>query len=168
MATTTRRLGEKGQRTARSTNAYHEREMLEDGMQCGGCGAEYRNKRWYLAEAPAMTPQTAEAAGKPICVACQRLRDDNPAGILTMNGKYFHNHEEEILNRIRSTEAQSRLKNPLGRIMTMKEEGDMLVISTTEDKLAQKLGRDIYRAHGGELEYQWSRDQHFVRVNWNR
>jgi hypothetical protein len=168
MATTTRRLGEKGQRMARSTNVYAEREALKDGMQCGGCGAEYRNKRWYLAETPTITAQTAEATAKPLCAACQRLRDDNPAGILTMNGQYFHNHEPEILNRIRSTEAESRLKNPLGRIMTMKHEGDTLVIATTEDKLAQKLGRDLYRAHGGALEYQWSRDQHFVRVNWNR
>ena len=167
MATTTRRLGEKGQRTARSTNVYQERELLKDGMECGGCGAVYRNKRWYPAELSGGA-KVAGMAGKPFCVACQRMRDDNPAGILTMNGSYFIKHEEEILNRIRTTENASRQKNPLGRIMTVRHEGEQLVIATTEDKLAQKLGRDIYRAHGGELEYHWSHDQHLVRVNWKR
>jgi hypothetical protein len=44
----------------------------------------------------------------------------------------------------------------------------VLTISTTEDKLAQKVGREVYKAHKGELNYSWSHDLHFVRVNWKR
>jgi hypothetical protein len=39
---------------------------------------------------------------------------------------------------------------------------------TTLDKLAEKLGKKIYRAHDGELIHQWSRDENYVRVNWKR
>jgi len=39
---------------------------------------------------------------------------------------------------------------------------------TTDDKLAQKLGHGVYRAHKGRLEYLWSHEDKFVRVNWHR
>ena len=35
-------------------------------------------------------------------------------------------------------------------------------------ELAQRLGRDVYKAYGGDLHYQWSRDQRLIRVSWSR
>lgn len=60
------------------------------------------------------------------------------------------------------------MKNPLSRIMETKQEENMITIMTTDSKLAQKLGRAIYKSHSGKLEYQWSREDSFVRVNWSR
>jgi NMD protein affecting ribosome stability and mRNA decay len=165
MATTGRRLGEKGQRAARSTDVYGLKTVPREATACRGCGAVYRNKRWYAAEAAG---GAARGEATTMCAACKRVADANPAGIVTLHGSYLHAHEAEILSRIRQTEAQSRLKNPLGRIMEITHEGDGLTIATTEDKLAQKLGRDVFKAYGGELNYRWSRDQHLVRVSWSR
>ena len=67
-----------------------------------------------------------------------------------------------------NTESRSRIKNPLSRIMEIRQEEDVLTIHTTDDKLAQKLGRDIYKAHSGSLQYQWSNEHNFVRVKWSR
>ena len=67
-----------------------------------------------------------------------------------------------------TVEEKARTKNPLARIMEIRQEGSALTISTTDEKLAQKLGKDIYKAHSGKLEYQWRREESFVRVNWNR
>lgn len=72
------------------------------------------------------------------------------------------------MDAIRNTEAHSRAKNPLGRIMEIKQEQDEISITTTEDKLAQKLGREIHKAHSGDLRYRWGHDENFVRVFWNR
>ena len=96
------------------------------------------------------------------------MEDGNPAGIVTLQGAYLVAHENEILDAIKHVEAKSRLKNPLGRIMEISQEKDTVTIATTEDKLAQKLGREIYKAHKGELHYRWSHDQELVRVNWTR
>jgi hypothetical protein len=96
------------------------------------------------------------------------MEDNLPGGVITLAGSYLREHEVEILDLLKNAEVNSRLKNPLGRIMEINQEKDLITITTTEDKLAQKLGRQLYKAHDGELHYHWSHDQHFVRVNWTR
>jgi NMD protein affecting ribosome stability and mRNA decay len=161
-------LEEKGQRAARSTNVYLPRGGLKEVSICRKCGAIYRNKRWCIDEAELKKMRGEAATGKVVCPACQRMEDHNPAGVVTLRGDYMLLHENEILNIVKHVEAKSRAKNPLGRIMDIQQEHDVMTIGTTEDKLAQKLGREIYKAHKGELHYQWSHDQQFVRVNWSR
>lgn len=161
-------LEEKGQRAARSTNVYLPKLGLTEAGLCSKCGAMYHNKRWVIDEVELRRLKGEAKTVKLVCPACQRMEDGNPAGILTLSGSYLLQHEEDILNAIKHVEAKSRVKNPLGRIMEITQEKDVVTISTTEDKLAQKLGRELYKAHRGELHYQWSHDQSFVRVNWSR
>jgi len=105
---------------------------------------------------------------KGVCPACQRMKDNNPAGVVTLAGDYLLQHEEGILNAIKKIEARTRAKNPLARIMEIGQEGNVLTIRTTDDKLAEKLGKEIYKSHSGKLGFQWSEDERFVRVNWTR
>jgi len=169
MARLSRKNGveEKGQRTARSTDVYLPKEGMEVSF-CKKCGIVYRQKRWIMDPAELERVQADPSAGKIICPACQRMRDEVPGGFLTLTGDYLGKHEVEILELIKNTEAKSRTKNPLGRIMEIRQEGGVLTILTTEDKLAQKLGRDVYKAHSGELNYQWSHMENYVRVDWKR
>jgi NMD protein affecting ribosome stability and mRNA decay len=159
---------EKGQMAERSTDPYRQKLGATETAICKKCGMVYRNKRWLLDEAELNRLSGEREVTKVACPACQRIADDNPAGIVTLSGSYLLEHENDILNMIKRTEARSRTKNPLGRIMEIKQEDNVLTISTTEDKLAQKLGREVYKAHKGELHYSWSHDLHFVRVNWKR
>lgn len=149
-------------RTIRSPDVYlPKRGLLEESL-CKGCGLVYRNKRW----------QFATIQGRPrsevLCPACQRMEDHNPGGVVTLSGPYLVSHKEEILNTIKHEEAKSREKNPIGRIMEITEEAGQITVTTTEDKLAQKLGREVYKSQKGELHYRWSHDQSLVRVEWMR
>ena len=55
------------------------------------------------------------------------------------------------------------------RIITMTKEGkDKLVVETTTEKLAQHLGRAVYKAYKGDLDFRWSEMNKFVRVYWTR
>jgi len=168
MVKTNKRMEEKGQRTPRSTDVYKPKGGLKEESYCTKCGAVYRSKRWVLDADELQRLKGTTGVGKVVCPGCLRIKDNNPAGIVTAKGKYFLQHEEEVLNLIKHIEAKSRQKNPLGRIMEISQEKDLLTIATTEEKLAQKLGRELFKAHGGELAYQWSHDQNFVRVNWKR
>ena len=160
---------EKGQRAERNPVNYRQELGSKEPGLCTKCGTIYIGKRWLLDEAESKRLIEEESlVTRLTCPACQRMADNNPAGIVTLSGSYLLTHEDEILNVIKNTETKSRLKNPLGRIMEINQENNVLTISTTEDKLAQKLGREIYKAHKGELHYQWSHDQHYVRVNWTR
>lgn len=159
---------EKGQRSLRSSDVYLPKRGLEEKSFCKTCGALYHNKRWYTDEAELRTLREEAGINKVVCPACQRIEDGNPAGIVILSGGYVAKHARDILNAVKHVEAKSMLKNPLGRIMEVKEAENMITISTTEDKLAQKLGREIFKAHHGELHYQWSHEENFVRVNWKK
>lgn len=156
-------MEEKGQRSVRSLEPYRPKAGLPEGTSCKGCGIIYRNKRWQIETAP-----PGRAAGEILCPACQRIAGQDPAGVVTLSGPYLAQHKEEILNTVRQQERKHREKNPLGRIMEIKEEDGQITVTTTEDKLAQKIGREVYKSQRGELHYQWSHDQRMVRVAWMR
>ena len=164
------RLGyeEKGKMASRSSDVYRHGEGLKNVAVCTGCRSFYWNKRWYLKEEDATRLTRDMVRSDVLCPACQRMRDDNPAGIATFTGSYLVAHEDDILNTIRNVEEKARAKNALSRIMEIGQEGNVLTVRTTDEKLAERLGKDIYKAHSGQLEFQWSKEANFVRVNWNR
>jgi hypothetical protein len=153
---------ERGQMSVRSSDVYLPKRGLQEDAVCKGCGLVYRNKRWQMEAKP------AKISCEVLCPACQRVEDHNPGGVVTLSGPYLATHKAEILNTIKHQEAKSREKNPIGRIMEIKEEADQITVTTTEDKLAQKLGREVFKSQKGELHYQWSHDQNLVRVEWMR
>lgn len=163
MATASRRTGEKGQRTPRSLDTYQEKGGVKGTAHCS-CGAVYRNKRW-LHEASAAARHEGQNI---VCPACRRIADRNPAGILFLSGDFFAAHENEINNLINNTARASTEKNPLGRVMDISKEKEGVSITTTDVKLAQKIGREIFKSHGGELHYIWSHAESPVRVTWSR
>jgi rubredoxin len=153
---------EKGQMSVRSSDVYLPKRGLPETARCKGCGLIYRNKRWQAETTP------GKIDSEVLCPACQRTEDHNPGGVVTLSGPYLASHKAEILNTIRHQEAKSREKNPIARIMEIKEEVGRITVTTTEDKLAQKLGREVFKSQKGELHYQWSHDQNLVRVEWMR
>jgi NMD protein affecting ribosome stability and mRNA decay len=170
MAKAPKQIGfeEKGKKPERSTDVYLPKGGSREVTLCSKCGAFYWNKRWST-DADELGKIGREAGiTNGVCPACQRMRDDNPAGVLTLTGDYLLQHENEILNMIKHVEANARAKNPLARIMEINQEKKVLTISTTDAKLAQKLGKELYKAHKGELRFQWSQAESFSRVNWTR
>lgn len=163
MATTNRRTGEKGQRTPRSRDSYQEKSGIKGVAYCP-CGAVYSNKRWYHEDAVAVGPDGREMT----CPACRRIADHNPAGIVTLSGDFFTKHEDEIRSIINHTAQREAANNPLGRVMDLCNESDSVTITTTDVKLAQKIGREVYKSHGGLLNYIWSHAEAPVRVTWSR
>ena len=152
-----------------TTDPYLPRGASRKISVCGGCRAVYMNKRWYaegdVEEAALRNPE----ATKIVCPACLKIRDNFPGGIVTLKGDYVLPHKQELLNLIRNEEKRTRGSNPLERVMSVKEDGyGSLVIFTTNERLAQRLGRAIKKAFHGEVVYKWSHDNKLARVDWAR
>lgn len=162
MTTSSRRTGEKGQRTPRSLNTYKEKGGVKGTTYCL-CGAVYRNKRW-LHEVSG----TSHEGHEMVCPACRRIADRNPAAILSLSGDFFAAHEDEINKLIHHIAQISLAKNPLARVIDIGKDHESVVVTTTDVKLAQKIGREIFKSHGGELQYIWSHAESPVRVSWSR
>ena len=96
----------------------------------------YAIRSYYVAES-----ERPEQAYATVCPSCQKIADSFALGIVTLQGDYLWQHEEDIRNMLLNEEQKVRSKNPLARIMRLEREGDRLVIETTEQKLAEHLGR---------------------------
>jgi hypothetical protein len=139
-----------------------------DDTVCSKCGAVYHNQHWTLDESRRNLLLSSGAANEVVCPGCKKIAEHNPQGIVTLHGDYWPEHREDILNLIRNEEKRSMQSNPVERIMDIREENGCLVVETTNPKLAQRIGREIDKAHNGRVEYKWSDTNHLVRVEWQR
>lgn len=148
-----------------SNDPYANKHRYTDGVCCSSCQAQYRNKRWYLAE-EAIEKVDTDSVVK--CPACLKIQDGYYEGLVIMRGDYLWQHEEQICRLLKNEEAKARAKNPLQRMVCMEKRDDSLVIETTEEKLAEHLGRALHNAHQGELQVRRGEDNLICRVNWER
>ena len=161
-------ISDKRGRVKTSADPYLPEEGLREPAVCLSCQALYRNKRWYL-DPQALAGLRAEGGLNEVtCPACQKIAAHYPEGVVTLRGGYLWDHEEEIRNILRHEENKAMAKNPLQRIMRMERDGGELVIETTEEKLAEHLGRALHKAHQGDLRVSWADDHAICRVTWER
>ena len=103
-----------------------------------------------------------------LCPACQKIRDRYAEGKVTLQPSAFlTTHRDEILHLIHNEEERAKGINPLERIVGISESAGALVVTTTNEKLAQRIGRALKSAYQGYTTYQWSEPK-FLSVEWQR
>lgn len=108
------------------------------------------------------------AAEREACPACHRIRDQVPAGFLTLSGEFLGAHKEEILHLVRNVERKENAEHPLERIMAIEERDGGVVISFTDPQLARGAGEAIRHAYDGEFEFHCQEEENLLRVVWRR
>lgn len=146
---------------------YISDESLEENTQCTQCGSVYMQSRWYLKDKIPDKTIVGETH-KIVCPACRKLEDNLPGGVLKITGDFFWKHEDEILNLIRNESNKAQTINPLERIMSIESDKGEIEITTTNEKLVQRIGKALQKAYSGHVEYKWSEDTKLARVNWHR
>jgi len=162
--------GEKGKKfghVGRTEDPYLPEEGQE-ASHCTGCQALYQKKRWFF---------NAELAGKLAgsgkvreveCPSCRKIKDHYVEGYLILSGEFLGQHRDELVTLIEKEAGRVSARSVMDRIIQLAPEGDKLVVETTTEKLAQHLGRAVYKAYKGDLSFKWSDPNRFVRVYWSR
>jgi hypothetical protein len=127
---------------------------------CPVCTAVFKGGRWQWQESWPLE------AHKVICQACQRIRDNYPAGFVMMSGDFIKSRRQEMLNLARHHELGERTRHPLHRIISIEERPDKVVIATTDIHLPKRIGQAVRRAYKGRLDLHYDKESCFVRVNW--
>ncbi|UCD36110.1 MAG: hypothetical protein JSU90_04575 [Nitrospiraceae bacterium] len=135
---------------------------------CKKCHSVFSNKRWSIDEDLYREKADQKGTSKVLCPACRKVKDNFPGGIVTLRGEFLAEHKDEILNLIRNEEDRARGFNPLERIMAIKEQDEEMEITTTNEKLAQRIGKSLQRAYQGRVHYKWSHDTKLLRAEWSR
>jgi hypothetical protein len=133
---------------------------------CRKCLAIYADKRWHFDEVQAAKLAASPRTQKLVCPACQKIKDDYPEGIVTLTWSHLPDHEAEIRGLIANVETRAVSVNPLDRVLKIVRRKQELEVQTTNDRLAQRIGRALVRSYKGKAAYKWAHRDMMVRVTW--
>ncbi|KXB32709.1 ATPase [Dechloromonas denitrificans] len=148
----------------REHDSYRQQGKPSEPAACSECGASFHAGRWQWGE-------KQENAALVLCPACQRIRDDFPAGFVHLGGAFFVEHRQEILSLIQHHTQKERAEHPLARIMAITEDASGeggIVITTTDLHLARDIGDALHKAYHGELDFHYNEAEKRLRVHWCR
>jgi NMD protein affecting ribosome stability and mRNA decay len=110
----------------------------------------------------------SEAAFEELCAACRRIKDKFPAGVVTLRGNFAREQREEMVRLVRHQEEAEKKEHPLNRIISIEDDPQGIIVSTTDIHLPRHIGEAVKRAFHGEMEDNFEKDGYFVRVTWMR
>lgn len=148
--------------TPRLDDSYKTRAKYAEPTACPECNAVYHDGRWQWLALPS-------APTWELCPACQRIRDDMPAGFVNAEGNFLKEHRLEIRSLVSHVGEKEKASRPLNRIIEMIDTNeDALLVKTTDAHLARAIGEALRHAYQGELKIQQAPDENLARVHWRR
>jgi len=151
-----------------TTDPYLASDTINGMAVCKKCHAVLINKRWTLDENLYEKKIDEKGTGKVVCPACRKVKDKFPGGIVRIKGEFLAEHRSEIMNLIKNEEQRAKGFNPLERIMSISNIKSGIEIMTTNEKLAQRIGKSLQKAYQGRVYYKWSDDTKLLRAEWER
>lgn len=148
-------------------DTYYNKQDPQDHSFCKKCHAIFHHKHWYFNDEELMALQQAHAK-EVLCPACQKIADKYPSGVVTLKGSFIPEHRDEILNLIKNEEERAMGLNPLERIIEITPQGEGYEVTTTHEKLAQRIGKRLHSSYSGNVAYRWTPQDKMARVSWNR
>ncbi len=89
--------------------------------------------------------------------------------MLVVDGDFADAHADEVQRLLDRESARAAEDNPLGRIIDRRRDADgRLVVSTTTEHLAERLGHALEKAFTGRVRFDFSHENRFARVYWHR
>ena len=155
------RLGNPGLREE-IHDPYRSRSKTRGPAACPNCGATYIKGHWTWQQ------QEHAPTSKMKCPACRRIEDRVPAGIISLEGEYLHEHADEALRIVHNTEKLENGNHPLHRIMEIIRDGARIEIHTTDVHLPRRIGHALEDAWGGTLDTHYDEEGYLARVHWRR
>ena len=150
------------------SDPYLTRKAYSEPTICPVCGLVYHNKRWTKDDH--LLHSIKEVAEKHKCPSCRKIEDRFAMGVVFISSEsdFIKKHKSEINNLIRNEEKREFIRNPLDRIMSLKEKGNEFTVQTTSENLAIAIGKALHRAYNGEVKFSFSRENKQARVYWKR
>ena len=144
---------------------------LPEPAVCKVCGDVFANRRWSKPDAKRTggKQKHLQIAMPVVCPACERQRNGVASGFVYLQGKFFAAHRDEIMRLLENEAQRAAEDNPLARVMTWEadKQGQVMVTTTTEH-LAQRLGHALSKAFRGKARYGFSHRNKLARVWWER
>lgn len=109
---------------------------------CPDCLAAYYKKSWHHSLLDLKSLKESAPVNFVLCPACKMIKNHQFEGRIRITG-VPDNLMTELLNLIRGFGERARAADPMDRVIEIKKNNDELVVTTTENQLANKLAKKI-------------------------
>lgn len=109
---------------------------------CSDCQAVYYKKSWHHSLLNLKSTKEDMPVNFTLCPACQMIKNKQFEGRITISGAP-QNLMEELLNLIRGFGERARAADPMDLVIEVKKNKDNIIVTTTENQLANKLAKKI-------------------------
>jgi hypothetical protein len=158
-------------RVDHAAGRHRTRRAPAEPILCAGCGATYVNRRWSRAATARLRASgfTGGPIDARICPACRRRQSGVPRGFVHVDGEFAAAHRDELLRLLRNEAARAGEDNPTGQVIDWADTGaGGLLVTTTTEHLAVRLGRALEKAYDGKLLFGFSHENKLAHVWWQR
>ena len=158
-------------RVDHDTGRHHTTRAPAEPAKCSVCGAVYSDRRWALAGTPRKPGKHKHwhPGALTVCPACKTEQEGVCSGFVYVYGDFVASHRREIEHLLDNEAERASVDNPLARIMNRETEvNGRMVVTTTTEHLAQRLGQALEKAYGGKVRYDFSHENKMARVYWHR
>ena len=135
---------------------------------CPSCYAVCVDEKWVFDESLREKGMRKNEWERSLCPGCDRVARGKIDGVVHLSGGFLSSHKEEAKNLIRSVAEKKLHKNIAARIAHIEEKDDEIIIETTDQTLAERLGKEFEKAYHGQLDIKWQEGSAFARVYWHR
>lgn len=152
-----------GMEAGHHSDPYLQRQKVTEPSTCPDCQASFHDGRWTW------DPPIPDAASHR-CPACERIRDQVPAGELTLSGAFLSLHAEEVMRLVNNTELRIRSEHPLERLMNTSGDPTTgeVVLRFTGIHATHGVGAALEKAFGGELTAPYPDAGSPMHASWRR
>lgn len=150
---------------------HHTARSQAEPAICEVCNAIYKHRHWHFAgtEKEKDLPHSWKDVHRTVCPACRQEATGEPRGFVYVSGAFLATHHDDIVHLLFNEAERAADNNPLSRILVLEEaDKDWLMVSTTNEHLAQRLGHALNKAYQGEVHYGFSHENKLARVSWHR
>lgn len=136
---------------------------------CPRCNAVHDGHRW-ISQPDKRLMKSAQRSGaqRQLCPGCLRVERGQVDGVVVLKGAFLQSHLDEIRNVVKRVTRKRRHRNTASRVVDIRQEDGGLIIETTDEHLAERIGKEVEKAFKGDLRITWQQKDHFVRVVWQR
>lgn len=136
---------------------------------CPNCGAIWDGDRWVPEPDKVLLEEFSKRERvTELCPGDLRIQKRQVEGVVTLKGGFLASHIDEIKNLVGRVARDGRRRNVAARVLRTAEEDGAMVIETTDEHLAERMGKEVEKAFKGELEIKWQKKSTFARVTWRR
>ena len=85
-----------------------------------------------------------------------------------LTGSFVRPNRAEIVSMVEEQGLAEKRERPANRIVGIEQNGDCVVVTTTDIQLPHRIGAAMVRTFQGTLDHHFDSTDYLMRVNWHR